>query len=237
MQPFHLCLLSLCHLVLASCESVNCSPSSSVKSAQVIAIAESYRTHEWAASASHVKHGADCDGVVVNTPDVSLEKGRASKEGWWVPGTMNVGIPYKWGGFDSPKSFDIGLRGKAFAGDVYTRGKEAAVSKQARGVDCSGFVSRCWRLERHYSTRELPSLCRELDSMDELQAGDILNKYDEHVVLFKEWTDETKRSFMAYETGCEQSWKVTCHKVYVRPISRLGYKPLRYKGIKHGEAR
>ena len=38
---------------------------------------------------------------------------------------------------------------------------DAAVSRFAAGVDCSGFVSRCWRLDRPFSTRELPALCKK----------------------------------------------------------------------------
>ena len=59
-------------------------------------------------------------------------------------------MPYQWGGFSSTEEFLQGLKAGKAAGDVYTAEKrrllEAAVSKQAVGIDCSGLISRCWRL-------------------------------------------------------------------------------------------
>ena len=55
--------------------------------------------------------------------------------------------------------------GKA-AGDLYNPGKrikgDAAVSEEAVGLDCSGFVSRCWKLPKKYGTGMLPNLCQLL---------------------------------------------------------------------------
>lgn len=59
---------------------------------------------------------------------------------------------------------DMGTPEKQAAGD-------AAVSRFAAGVDCSGFVSRCWRLDRPFSTRELPALCTRLPSWEDLPDG------------------------------------------------------------------
>ena len=51
-------------------------------------------------------------------------------------------MPYKWGGFDTPASFARKIRRGYFAGDIATADKkrllEAAVSRRATGVDCSG---------------------------------------------------------------------------------------------------
>ncbi len=96
--------------------------------------------------ARNILHGPDANGVEVNTPDVSY-KPPSGRDGWWVPGAVNKGIPYKWGGFDDPESFDQGVANGLAAGDAATPAKRkadnAAVSAHAAGVDCSGFVSRC----------------------------------------------------------------------------------------------
>ena len=59
----------------------------------------------------------------------------------------NVGIPYGWGVFDDPASFDQAIAAGHAAGDVSTPAKRqadnAAVRAKAAGVECSGFVSRC----------------------------------------------------------------------------------------------
>jgi len=201
-----------------------------------LAIAESFRVHEWQANEANVKHGIDRRGVPVHTPDLTLERGIATRRGWWKPGDVNIGVPYKWGGFDTPNSFSAGLKRGAYAGDVYTEKKREGiygeVSYEACGVDCSGFVSRCWRLQRAYSTREIPKICEELASFDDLKAGDVVNKRDKHVILFEKWLDDEKARFMAYETGSEFSWKVVRHPVLVKKMKGLGYTPYRYRKIK-----
>ncbi|MGE9269505.1 MAG: hypothetical protein ACQKBU_01770, partial [Verrucomicrobiales bacterium] len=134
----------------------------------------------------HIHHGMDEDGVLVHTPDRSLHE-HGHSNGWWEPGKPAVGMPYQWGGFDTPREFLQSLEQGEAAGDISTRQKrqrgDDGTSARACGIDCSGFVSRCWRLERPYSTRELPSICVPLKSWLQLSPGDILLN-DRHVLLF-----------------------------------------------------
>ena len=71
----------------------------------------------------------------------------------------------------------------------------------AVGIDCSGFISRCWRLSRPYSTRELAQVCVRLHSYDALLPGDILNTHNAHCLLFAGWVDAGCARMWAYETG------------------------------------
>ncbi len=206
--------------------------------AESLRIAESYRTHRWRASVANAFHGDDVRGIRVDTPDHRYEPAADddSRPGWWVPGKTNVGIPYQWGGFDTPISFDHALKSGKYAGDIYTLRKRAllddAVSDQACGIDCSGFISRCWRLDRSYSTRELAGLCEELADFSELKAGDLVNKNNVHALLFVEWVDTGKTRFVAYETGSPPTWKVLRHPISVAYVAGLHYRPYRYRGIK-----
>lgn len=110
----------------------------------MLAIAKTYAEHAWAATAQNARHSPDAHGVDVQTPDGSPGQ---LVPGMWRIGPNNVGIPYKWGGFDTPESFDAGVASGKAAGDVYTSEKRrlgnAAVSNEAVGIDCSGFISRC----------------------------------------------------------------------------------------------
>ena len=150
-----------------------------------------------------------------------------------MPNAINTGVPYQWGGFDTPQSFDDALRDGRFAGDVYSDYKrrllDAGTSDQCCGIDCSGFISRCWRLDRSYSTRELTELCERLSSFNELKPGDILNKPNEHVLLFVRFVDPAQTRFEAYEAGSPPSWKVLRHAIPVEYVRGLGYKPFRYR--------
>src|SRR5215210_3579252 len=67
-------------------------------------IAESFARHQWEASEKNALHGPDRAHIEVNTPDNPA--GSADDTGLWKVGVVNVGVPYKWGGFDSIESFD-----------------------------------------------------------------------------------------------------------------------------------
>lgn len=210
---------------------VSCAPRATPEKA--IAVAYRYTQIEWMPEARHVRHGNDSRGIRVDTPDVSLRH-HGERGGWWEPGKPAKSMPYKWGGFDSPESFLAGLKNGKKAGDVATKWKrangDAVVSDESVGIDCSGFVSRCWLLPKAYSTRELPSICNPLQSWDELQAGDILLK-DGHVILFEKW-NANRTEIIGYEAGPKPYWAVNACGILKSRLIREGYHPWRYRYMK-----
>lgn len=203
--------------------------------AESMAIAQELATHPWRPFAGNILHGKDKSGILVNTPDVSHEPGQP-RRGWWVPGVVNEGIPYKWGGFDDPAAFDVAVAEGRAAGDVSSpekcRADNAAVSQHAAGLDCSGFISRCLKLPTVHDTRQLPSVCDALPSGDDLRPGDILNIPGRHVVLFAGWSKPDRTWTYYYETGGgPQYWKPALKQAPLAAMLGLGYKPLRYRGM------
>jgi cell wall-associated NlpC family hydrolase len=209
---------------------------SRVTRAEVLTTAMRYAAHPWTGTAANVKHGPDAKGIRIDTPDITYQKAGAVP-GYWIPGALNHGLPYQWGGFSTPAEFDRGLAAGFAAGDVYTSEKRAqlydAVSTEAVGIDCSGFVSRCWNLPKAYSTRELASLCDEIP-WEDLRPGDALNIYNAHVLIFSGWTSEARTYLAAYETGGPPDWRVTRHIIATDFLKNKGYRPLRYRGIRDG---
>lgn len=207
---------------------------SRVTRAKVMEIAERYLRLEWKARPKNILHGTDAAGIRIDTPDVSYQP-KSGSPGWWHTGTRNEGMPYKWGGFDTPESFLAGVKAGKAAGDLCTLEKrrllEAAVSDRAVGIDCSGFISRCWGLPRAYSTRTLPSLCLPLKSYAELRPGDVLNVHNSHVLLFAGWALPNRSRLLAYETGSPPTWKVLRHSIPMKMLREQGYRPMRYRGI------
>jgi hypothetical protein len=205
-------------------------PPPSLTRAEVLSLAECYVTHQWNATPAHSFHGIDPDGIRVDTPD-SLSTGPDRESGWWVTTGVNIGIPYKWGGFDLPEEFDAGLRTGLYAGDAYSAEKrrllDDAVSRHAVGIDCSGLVSRCWRLPRSYSTRELPSLCDPITDMSRLRPGDIFNRHNAHVRLFAGWTDSERTRVNTYEA----TDKVRRQDYSLDSMLAQGYSAWRYRGL------
>src|SRR4051794_12406791 len=86
---------------------------------EALRIGESYIEHRWQSSAKNLLHGKDKKGIEVHTPDRDGGRGAPLDECWRV-NAENIGVAYKWGGDDTPTSFDLGIRAGKAGGDVYT---------------------------------------------------------------------------------------------------------------------
>lgn len=226
-------------LLLSSCATVPPDvpdipgPASGVTRAEAIAIAHAYTQVTWLPSERHVLHGPDADGIRVLTPDTGLSR-HGYTNGWWTPGREARGVVYQWGGFDTPRQFVASLAEGKAAGDISTAEKrhsgDAGTSRNACGIDCSGFVSRCWRLPRPYSTKQLPGICDKLPDWGSLKPGDILLN-DRHVLLFSRW--ETPGSVaLIYEAGPYPVWRVNAAAIPTEHLIERGYEPWRYRRIR-----
>lgn len=145
----------------------------------------------------------------------------------WKPGQHVTGLPYRWGGADSPEEFDHNLTRGLAAGSHSRYG----VLSCAAGVDCSGFVSLCWGLSgsgHAYGTSTLREIAGKLKSnwYTDLKPGDALNKPGTHVVLFTGYNPDG--TINVCEASGSQA-RVVCRK---STWSRFkGYVSLQYKGI------
>lgn len=206
---------------------------------EVQQIAESYENVQWLPKAKNRLHGPDSKGIWVHTPDAT--SGYDKPNFWWVPDQLATGMPYKWGGFDTPQSFlsQLNSDDPCYAGDISSEQKRKdnndAISAEAVGVDCSGFVSRCWKLPRPYSTYEMAAITQPLESFDELKRGDALNIPRNHILIFLYWANPERTAFIGTESGPLPTWKVARKKFSVAYLKALGYKPIRYKNILENE--
>lgn len=203
-----------------------------VRRAEAIATVRRYLTHTWKPTERNAFHGVDPEGIRVDTPDAAYRPAD-TRPGWWIPGKKNVGIPYTWGGFDTPESFDAAVKAGKYAGDIYTEEKrrllDAAVSRHTAGIDCSGLISRCWKLPRSYSTRELTALCDPVTDWSQLRPGDIFNRHNAHVLLFAGWEGPGHDRLSAYETGAPPTWKVLLNTMPLKFLLDQGYTAWRYR--------
>jgi hypothetical protein len=172
---------------------------------EIMETAETYKNHRWIATESNIYHDSpepqprtddvpeepletmqlrELDGPV-DTPDRETYTDWSSWKGWAIG--ENVGIPYKWLGWRSIEEFDHGITDGRYAGDVnFAEGNDKAV-----GVDCAGFVSRCWRLSYDHTTKMLYGISQPI-KFEDLKEGDILDSYGQHVMLFKEFLTPEK---------------------------------------------
>jgi hypothetical protein len=208
-------------------------PDSTISREEVISIARSYAEHRWQAGAPNIRHGPDPKGIEVQTPDATTT---APPIGRWQIAVKNVGLPYKWGGFDTLQTFDAGVQSGKAAGDLYSPEKRrrgnAAVSDDAVGIDCSGFISRCWGLRTKFGTARLPGLCSSLPTSDALLPGDIMDAPNGHVVLFARWLDASKSRALFYEAEAEPQPRVVASEHRLLWLRLCGAQPYRYLRIR-----
>jgi len=180
----------------------------------------------------------------IDTPDENCRESCCEGRGWWAiteGDEKNIGIPYQWGGFSSIaeviskdeneeiyNTWDFDKRkdeGKC-AGDVYCYGGREG---DAVGVDCSGFVSRCWRRNQKRSTYSLLKIVHPI-KFEDLKPGDILDNPGNHVMLLKEFLNPEKTRIRVYEASA-WDWKVSEREYEVVKLidNPLVYNPKTYK--------
>jgi hypothetical protein len=206
---------------------VSCAPKRTPEDA--VRTALTYTELEWLPEARHIRHGKDLKGITVHTPDTTLTA-HGDDRGWWQPGVTAKGMAYKWGGFDTPESFLAGLEKGKKAGDVANSYKigldNAAISQGSVGIDCSGFVSRCLGLPRHFSTPELPSICDPI-AWEDLRTGDLILKKG-HVLMF---AAQQHGYIIGYEAGPIPTWRARRCAILISKLKDDGFSPLRYRNM------
>ncbi len=141
---------------------------------------------------------------------------------WLIVGE-NEAIPYKWGGFSSIPQFDEGLLIPKYCGD---RCCDDGGSLYAVGVDCSGFVSRCWGLSTKYCSATIPNISTPYETWDALRPGDCFNWPGVHVILCAE---ESPSGVVLCVESSGIDWRVSYR---VRTYSSLtNYTPRFYNGV------
>ncbi len=178
--------------------------------AKVLRTGEEYVEHKYYCTSQNLApNGATArDGDAVKTPS-------------WLRIGWNARIPYKWGGFNTVWGFDHDLAQGEFAGDIDTHG----VSGYAVGVDCSGFVSRCWGLTYHASTRYMPDITHTYNSWDDLKPGDAVHKIG-HVRLFVRHNSDGSLRIVE---ASGRNWDVSYWSY--KPSDLTAYAPRYYIGM------
>lgn len=106
-----------------------------------------------------------------------------------VSGRQYRGLPYNMGGFDTIPRFQRKIERGVVAGNAKKRcGRNLCLRPHLAGVDCSGFIARCFGLPR-YSSRTLVNVSAPVDLVL-IQPGDILNARGSHSMLFYRYDED-----------------------------------------------
>ncbi len=134
------------------------------------------------------------------------------------------GIAYDWGGMDDPAKYDQKLAEGQAAGSHSRHG----VTRCTTGIDCSGFVSFCWKQPQKYGTSNIRQIAgrAKYNWFTDLKPGDALNKAGSHIVLFVEYDGNGQPIVYEARGGRGKVVKNT------RTWNQLkGYIPLQYKNV------
>lgn len=134
-----------------------------------------------------------------------------------------IGVPYKWGGFDSIDQFRTKLSQGYGAGSYSSDGVLSCIT----GVDCSGYVSRCWEQTTKYGTSTIQEISSQLGSTSAMKKADAFNKAGSHVVMLAYYHRDGSPVIMEAAGG--EYRKTVFRKVSWSYLN--GYLPIRYDNI------
>lgn len=182
----------------------------------VINTAKSYAEYQWVCSSANVNPGYND----------------------FQAGVTYTGVAYNWGGFDAVSSFQTKMSTGVKAGDS-KKCVDGIADTTWGGVDCSGFISRCWNTARKYSTLDIPTICTQI-LWTELKPGDVLNSSKNtpngvgHVRLFDKFDTGNSDLLWVYESTTPpsvSSGRVVYRSVSISAMKNSGYLPQRYSLI------
>ncbi len=185
-----------------------------VTRSETMKIADSYTRLKWTMKDSNRR--GSCPSVYTSRHSVGQQ----------------IGMAYKFAGWDTLSGFLSGISDGMGAGstrsDYYDRGIFTCVV----GADCSGFVSRAWKMYPRKYTRSMYEVSYEIDVSD-MKKGDALNKAGSHMVLLAYFHRDGSPVIME-TTQSDALYRSVFRKTTWSRLS--GFKPIRYDYIEDDAA-
>jgi len=175
-----------------------------------ILIGDTYTREHWS-----------CSSANTNGASQSCPSGYAS----YYPVGDYIGVPYKWGGFDSMEQFRDKISQGYGAGSYSSDGVLSCIT----GVDCSGYVSRCWEQTSKYGTSTISGISSSLGSTDDMKKADAFNKAGSHIVMLTYYHRDGAPVIMEAAGGDYR--KAVFRKTTWSYLN--GYVPTRYDNIEN----
>jgi len=167
------------------------------RAAELVITANSIGTNQMIATSNSYCNSGTVRVPASAVPNDSTTTGRTSPSSYYMSTSGgNYGVPYSYGGFDTFANFATHMSQATAsnhykAGDVDTTqqishsgtGASQWSGKPYFGVDCSGFVSRCWGLSSKQNTTTLLNYVFNYCPA-RFQQGDIMDRPGHHVRMY-----------------------------------------------------
>jgi hypothetical protein len=184
--------------------------------AEFIKTMDAYRDHIWTMADENRR--SPCDGEIV--PGIAMSCEHPTRFVWPprearlpYPNPMK-GLPYDWGGADSINEFDRKLARGFAAGNIGDTFWAAGATRVTAGVDCSGFVSRVWKLGQHVATADLNRVTAPVPDVNDLREGDAFLHAGTHVMLYREQVSLDGGSLSIRVTEASSRCGAVCDSIY-----------------------
>lgn len=204
-------------------------PAPPIKRDAVLANARAYLTVNWVMETENFSRMGVESACDPGSARIWMRPRRFTKE---LIGTTIGPVPYRWGGEDTPQTFKIRTEWGALAGNICTcRSPQFnyCIFADSAGVDCSGFVSRAWGIEKR-GTSGLLDVATDVDSIEALKPGDAFDWPQRHVRLFTGMAPGAATAFAVLESSTRLECEGVCART-LRPSELNGYRMIRYRGI------
>jgi hypothetical protein len=177
---------------------------------------DAYRDHIWTLVDANRRN--PCEGQIVS--DIAMSCLRPTRFVWPpregnepYPNPMK-GLPYDWGGADSIEGFDRKLARGFAAGNIGDTFWADGATRVTAGVDCSGLVSRVWKLGQHVATADLNGVTSPLADVNFMRTGDAFLHAGSHVMLYREQVSLDGGSVGIRVTEASSRCGAVCDSVY-----------------------
>lgn len=209
-------------------------PAPPIKREAVLANARAYLTVNWVMQTENFARLGVENACEPGSARIWLRPRHYTRD---LIGTTIGPMPYRWGGEDTPQTFKLRTEWGALAGNICTC-RDAQLNYcifvDSAGVDCSGFVSRAWGIEKR-GTTGLLDVATEVDSIEALKPGDAFDWPQRHVRLFTGMAPGAATAFAVLESSTRLECEGVCART-LRPSEVNGYRMIRYRGISENGA-
>jgi hypothetical protein len=177
---------------------------------------DAYRDHIWTLTDDNRRNPCEAEivpGIAMSCPHPARFVWPPREARQPYPNPMK-GLPYDWGGADSITGFDRKLARGFAAGNIGDTFWADGATRVTAGVDCSGLLSRVWKLGQHVPTADINGVTSPVADINDMRIGDAFLKAGSPVMLHREQLTLDGASLSIRVTEASSRCGSVCDSIY-----------------------